>query len=152
MTAKEYLGQIGLLDARIKNLLQEKEVIRNSLIPGGAAYREQVQNSPDFDPYGTWICRMEAKEEEINRDVDLLVDLRLEVTRRINGLQDERHVQILYLRYIKLKRLRDIAEEMDYSYQYVRSMHSEALRRFEERYNKILQTSYKILQTSYTGM
>lgn len=140
MTAREYLDQIRMLDLKITNLIQEKEAIRNSLLPGGVSYREHVQCSPDTDPYGTWVVRMEEKEAEITKEIDSLADLRLEVVRRIWELNDARHTQVLYLRYVQLKKFRDIAAEMGYSPKYISNLHKLAFDEFEKRYNKMWYT------------
>lgn len=139
MTAREYLDQIRVLDARIDVLLQEKKVIRESILPGSISYRDKVQNSPDPDPYGTWVCRMEEKEAEIAREIDALYDLKLEVTRTINQLQDARYIRVLYARYVELKKFRVIADEIGYTCQYTRIIHKDALKMFEKTFNKIQQ-------------
>lgn len=137
MTAREYLDQIRVLDARIDVLLQEKKVIRESILPGSISYRDKVQNSPDPDPYGTWVCRMEEKEAEIAREIGALSDLRLEVTRRIGEMKDARYIRVLYLRHVQLEAFRKIADDMGYSPKYIRNLHKLAFREFEKRYNKM---------------
>lgn len=136
MTAREYLDQIRVLDARINNLMQEKEDIRNGILPGGTSYRERVQSSPDPDPYGTWAGKIEEKETEINREIDALVDLRIDVTRSINWLQDARYIRVLYLRHVKLMKFWDIADEMGYAYGYVQNLYKLAFKEFEKHFNK----------------
>lgn len=137
MTAREYLDQIRVLDARINNLMKEKEAISNSLLPGGVSYQEHVQSSPDPDPYSTWAVRMEDKEAEITKEINSLSNLRLEVVRRIWELNDARYTQVLYLRHVQLKKFRDIADEMGYSPKYIPNLYKLAFDEFEKRYNKM---------------
>lgn len=138
MTAREYLDQIRVLDAKIQNLIQEKETFAKGALFGGVSYRERVQSSPDPDPCASWYCTLETKEEEINREIDALYSLMTEVTRAINELQDARYIRVLYARHVELKKLRVIADEMGYAYQYTRTLHGEALKEFEKRYYKII--------------
>lgn len=140
MTAKEYLNQIYILDAKINNLLQEETDIRNRVLPGGASYQERVQSSPDPDPYSTWAGELEEKEAEVNLEIDTLVNLRLEVTRSINQLKDPRYIRVLYLRHVKLMKFWDIADEMGYAYKYIRNLHKQALKAFEKQFNKYVAT------------
>lgn len=136
MTAREYLNQIRVQDAKITRLIQEKETLRSSLLPGGMSYQEHVQSSPDLDPYGTWASRLEEKEAEINREIDRLANLRMEVSGKIWKMEDMRYSRILYLRYVQLKRFRDIAVEMGYSPKYIRNLHKSALNEFGKKCNK----------------
>ena len=136
MTAREYLDQIRVLDAQIQNLLQEVEDLRKGILPGGISYQEYVQSSPDPDPYGTWAGKVEDKETILNHEIDALVDLRIEVTQSINRMQDERHIRVLYLRYVKLMKFWDIAEDMGYAYKYIRNLHKQAFDEFEKQFNK----------------
>ena len=70
MTAREYLDQIRVLDAKITNLLQEVDDLRRGILPGGVSYKEYVQSSPDPDPYGTWAGKVEEKETILNREIE----------------------------------------------------------------------------------
>lgn len=137
MTAREYLNQIRVQDAKITRLIQEKKILRSSLLPGGMSYQEHVQNSPDMDPYGTWMSRLEEIETEINREIGRLAALRLEVAKTIWQLKNRKHTVVLFMRYVQLKSFRDIAEYMEYSQRYTCTLHRCAIEEFEKKYNKI---------------
>lgn len=132
MTAREYLNQIRVQDAKITRLIQEKETLRSSLLPGGMSYQEHVQSSPDLDPYGTWATRLEEKEAEINREIDRLADLRLEVSEKVWQLKNTKHATVLHMRHVQLKSFRDIAEYMKYSKKYIHNLYRNALEEFDE--------------------
>lgn len=42
-------------------------------------------------------------------------------------------MNILYKRYVEYKRLKTIADEMNYTYEYIRSMHGWALEEFSKK-------------------
>ena len=142
MTAREYLDQIRVLDARITNLLQEVDDLRRGILPGGVSYKEYVQSSPDPDPYGTWAGKVEEKETILNREIDALIELKIELVQSINLLQDARYIRVLYLRHVKLMKFWDIADDMGYAYNYVQILYKQAFKAFETQFNK---KNYKIL-------
>ena len=45
----------------------------------------------------------------------------------------------MYEKYVQNKKLETIAEEMSYSYQYVRELHVKALKEFAKVYSEILK-------------
>lgn len=138
MTAREYLDQIRVLDAKIQNLIQEKEAFAKGALFGGVSYRERVQSSPDPDPCASWYCTLETKEEEINRKIDELVSIRDEVIQRISELDSPRYIRLLYLRYVQLKKFREIADEMGYTKSHIHVLHKDALEAFAKKQKMIL--------------
>lgn len=142
MTAREYLDQIRVLDARITNLLQEVDDLRRGILPGGVSYKEYVQSSPDPDPYGTWAGKVEEKETILNREIDALIELKIELVQSINRLQDARYIRVLYLRHVKLMKFWDIADDMGYAYNYVQILYKQAFKAFETQFNKKTIKSY----------
>ena len=47
------------------------------------------------------------------------------------------HIKLLYLKYVKAQKLEQIADEMNYTYQYVREMHRAALKEFSQTYTNL---------------
>lgn len=136
MTAREYLDQIRILDARITNLLDNKNALWDGRLPSGISYGVHVQQSKNVDQYTDWLAKLTDLEQQINQEIDRLVDLKMDITEQINDLKDARYIQVLHLRHVDLMRYRDIASEMGYSIEHVRRLHGQALQAFERRFCK----------------
>ena len=120
MTAKEYLGQAYRLDQRINSKLEQVMSLRDLAT-------KATSTLSDVAPSGTRnVHRMEDiivkivdLENEINRDIDNLVDLKREMVSVIKAVTDPEQQTILELRYLCFKSWEQIAVDMNYSIQHV---------------------------------
>lgn len=143
MTAKNYLRQIRLLDQKISQRVEEAAELRQLAIGFHAVEikEDAVQTSPDGDKLAEAVGRYVDMEEEIDRMIDDFVDLKHKIIGEIQGLSDQRMVELLYLRYVKYMRLEEIACTMKkadgtaYSYEHIRWLHGISLRKFAESYS-----------------
>lgn len=71
-------------------------------------------------------------ERKINNMIDRMTDLRHEIIEKIQQLNDERYVQILYKRYVEFKSFELIACELKYDYKWTCRLHGYALQEFEK--------------------
>jgi len=135
MTAKEYLSQVGILNARIDRKQKQLDDIKCRITAtGGTDYAEdRVKHSLPSDPVADRIIKYVDLENEINRQIDEYIDLRNKITAEINGLEDKRYISILGMRYLEDKTLGDISMELHYTYQYTCELHGQALHAFEEK-------------------
>lgn len=127
MTAKEYLEQIGKLDALIKNKLIEVERWRDIALSittqtGG----ERVQSSGDQQKMASAVAKYVDIEKELTAAIDRFVDLRSEIISVIEQLQQEEY-ELLHLVYVQNFTLTEAADKMNYSYSWVTWMHGKAL-------------------------
>ena len=140
LTAKEYLEQVKKKDARIDNLIKDKEALRDKLYSvGGFDYsKERVQASPDQDKFGTIYALIDEKEDEITRKIDELINFKMKVTDMINDLSDERYIAVLHKKYVQFRSWEYIAIEMGYNTRYVQQLNGQALLQFYDRYHEKL--------------
>ena len=141
MTAKEYLEQVKKKDARINNLIREKENLHAKLYSIGAIQydKDKVQSSPNPDRLGVLYGEIDLKEREITKKIDELIDFRLKVTDEINELSDERYITVLYRRYIEFQTWEKIAIEMGYNTRYVQQLNGNALLQFYDLHGETLK-------------
>ena len=66
-------------------------------------------------------------QEEINRDIDRLVDLKREIMSVIKAVDDAEYQILLEKRYLCFQTWEQIAAEMNYGVRYVHCMHGKAL-------------------------
>ncbi len=129
--AREYLQRLQQLDVAINQKIEELSDLRaiSKKISSLDYSKDRVQICPQRDASFTEnVVRMIDLEYEINWEIDVFVE---------EKQQNSKHIEILYQRYVKFKRLEQIAVDMNYTYQYVRELHGQALQEFENTYTNL---------------
>ena len=141
MTAKEYLNQIRdtrqAITAELDRLRNMKEL---ALAVGTKELKaDRVQTS--------------IKNEGLEGSVGNYVDYERKILERIEDYRkfedrivdeiyamncDYKLKHVIYLRYVHLRRLEDIANQMGYTYDHIRHLHSQALEVFAKQYREKL--------------
>ena len=141
MKAKEYLSQLGLLDARINNKQQELAGVRmlSQNVQGVDYSSPKVQVSLSYDTSEKNITRCLSLEQEIEDGIKKFIALKHKIVGQINSLDNAVFIQILSLRYVEYRKLSEIADAMGYSYQHARRLHGHALQSFTDHNREVLQ-------------
>ena len=114
MTAREYLTQAKTLNARIMRQLYRRDELyalmtcrtaKLSKIPGGGRNDRPLEDA---------MAKYVLLEEEINRQIDALVDLKEEIRSVIGQLPDETEKLVLEMYYLENKSLSQIGKELGY--------------------------------------
>ena len=128
MTAREYLSQAYRLN-RLANT--KKEQIENLRTLSGkvtASYGvEQVSHSRNVASMEDTIMRIGAAQEDLNRQLNEIVRLQVEISLLIGRVQNVNYSQILTKRYLRFMTWNRIASEMGYSRRWVLEKHGQAL-------------------------
>lgn len=143
MKAKDYLLQLQRLDTVISQKIKELADLRTMSTGVGCTdySKDRVQTSLSTDaPFAKIVNRIADLNDEINQEIDTFTDEKHKIINQIQGLQDSKHIDILYKRYVEFKRLEVVAVEMCYTYQYTRELHGFALQEFERTYKNLLKT------------
>lgn len=128
MTAKEYLGQAYRLDQRINSKLQQVDSLRSLTQKITASYDgEVVSHTRNVTSLQDTIIRLMEAEEELNRQIDELVDLKMDIARLIDQVHNESFRLILEKRYLCFRQWDQIAAEMHYSRRWVLNKHDRAV-------------------------
>lgn len=142
MTAKEYLGQLRILDIKIRQRAEECE----DLYHRAAGFKaldyssDKVQTSPDPDGNMALVQKAWEMEREINRMNLELMDLQHKIIGQIHGIGDAKMSELLALKYVQFMSLEQIADVMrkgngqPYSYQHIVRLHGIALNKFGKCY------------------
>jgi len=128
MTSKEYLSQAYRIDQRINSKLEQIVSLR-------ALATKATSTLSDTPPSGTRnvhsmediIVKMVDLENEINRDIDTLVDLKRDIMDVIKKINNPEQQTLLELRYLCFKSWEQIAVEMGYSIQNAYKVHDRAI-------------------------
>lgn len=136
MTAKQYLQQLQKLDLIIKQKTEELATLRGST-NGIGTEGERVQTSSSKDPLGDGVVRMVVLEDELWDEIERFNNLKHDIIKGIQRLDNVTHIDVLYKRYVQYKPLSVIAAELNYAYQYVLNLHGMALRIYQSKYNML---------------
>ena len=129
MSAKEYLSQAMYIDQRINSKLDQVMTLRETATKATATLSDMPRSdSPNLQSMENTIVKIVDLENEINRDIDRLVDLKAEVRQLIAALENPEQQLILELRYLCFKQWSAIMEEMGISETSVYRIHGEALK------------------------
>ena len=142
MTAKEYLKQIRSLDKKIQQRIDERDTLLSKATSTGSRgmKRDVVQTSVEGDRVGGIIDRYIDMEKQITAMIDRPVNMRHKIIGQIQQMENPKHVELLYLRYVKYMRLEEIACDMvkenkePYSYEHIRKLHGYALKEFQRKF------------------
>ena len=129
MTNKEYLRQAYRLDQRISSDIEEVGLLRemaSSISAPSAA--EKVQTSRNWEaPFVRSVEKILALEDTINREIDLLVDLKEQMRDVIAAVPDTDERMVLRYRYIHSLTWEQIGQEMNADERTIRRWHGNAL-------------------------
>lgn len=133
LTAKQYLEQLKVIDTKINQKMEELSDLMTAATSTGAIdySKDRVQTSPQ-NAQENRICKYVDLDAEINREIDEFVDIKHMVTKEIQELNVDYYIKILFKVYVQYKTVKDAANEIGLSYQYVRDLHKKALKAFEE--------------------
>lgn len=136
MKAKDYLLQVVKLDRLIENKLIEIQQWK-AIATGTTAHSEgdRVQSSGSQQKMADAVCRYVAIEEEIDRYIDELVDIKREVIKTIEQLPATEY-DVLHQIYIQGKTLDDVADRYSNSYSWATTAHGRALKKVQDILDK----------------
>ena len=129
--AKEYLERIKMMDAIVDSKLEELAMLKSMVkritpvmnTTGGGAAGNQ-------DKMSETIAKIVDLQEEINRDVDMVVNLKKDANELLAKIKRPEYYQVLHKRYVLFKSFEQIAMEMKYSYRGICYVHGRALQAF----------------------
>lgn len=132
--AKEYLKQVETFDAKIQQKKIELDSLKGNAIGLGAFdySKEKVQTSASESISGK-IAKYVDFERELQEDIVRFAELKHRVINQIHSLNNPIYMKILFKKYIEYKGLKEISEELGYSYDHIRRVHGWALLDFQRK-------------------
>ena len=143
------ISQIRLLDLKISQKQEERDHLK-AMAAGNSSpvlSKDKVQTSGSGDKMARTVDKYIDLEKEIEKMISQYVDMRDHIIDQIHSLGDSKYVELLYLKYVGRRenggkihyfRLEEIAcvmkksNGLPYSYEHIRMLHGEALKRFAE--------------------
>lgn len=142
MTAKEYLSEVQRVKIIIEQKREKIKEYRNTVTSLQSVRFDVVKvqgGKNHIDRIGGTVSKIVDLETEVENDILNLVNFQDEITKQIQEMKNPNYIRLLYKRYIEGKKFLTIAEEMNYTDQYIREMHGKALKAFETANKEILQ-------------
>jgi len=128
MNTKTYLSQARYLDMRIKSKLQQIDSLNELATNCSSVLTGMPRNpSPSTSCMADAICKIIDLQNEINRDIDTLVDLKKEIMGVIKAVVNPEHQTLLEKRYLCFLSWEKIAVDMGYDLRYTHKLHIRAL-------------------------
>lgn len=122
MDAKRYLEQLGRYEKKIRRKKAELDNWREMATSMGISYEERVQTSPK-DKISAIVTNIVDAEADLNNTIQVYSAMRKRIVDTIDRIDNPLEYDIAYKHYVELKSLKEIAYEMDRSYDYVRHLH-----------------------------
>lgn len=109
---KEYLEKYRYINRKIEICKNEIEQIK-TLITGITSIRydiEKIQKTKSIDPpFSKYVLKLVSLEEEIHKDLDELIEIRIKLKNKIALCNDEKKQLLLHYRYIEGLSWKEIA-------------------------------------------
>lgn len=130
MRATRYLMQVRRLDARINNKLAEKQRIMDLVTGVSPSLSGMPRPTGNHDKIGDAVARLTEVEDEINRTIDRLIDVRAEVVSLLETLPTDEY-NVLHQYYVQGLTVEVIAEGMARTERQVYRIKARALKRVQ---------------------
>ncbi|WP_314353536.1 DUF1492 domain-containing protein [uncultured Granulicatella sp.] len=133
MNVKDYLEQAKYLDMRINSKVEQLSTL-NDLATKCTVTLSDMPRNPNkgTSSMEDTIIKIIGLQEEINRDIDNLVDLKREIMEVIKKVENVEYQTILENRYLSFMSWEKIAVEMKYSIQQIYRLRDKAQKEVEK--------------------
>ena len=133
MIAKEYLSGAWYIERQVQSKLEQIEALKSLACRVTAGMgNEPVSRTRNVTSMQDTIVRILEAEDELNRRIDELVGMKLEIMRVIDRVQDITQRLILEKRYLSFRSWEQIAVDMCYTVRWTLMRHEEALAAVQE--------------------
>lgn len=135
MNPKDYLNRLECMAVGIQHKEEMIAELREKMfsISSPVTDVEKISGTvTDYDKTGTKIAQLSELYTSLNDSINSYYVARNEIIDEIVSLPNPVHVQFLILRYVSFMSLKDISEQMNYSYERIRHLHAEALESFKK--------------------
>ena len=130
MKVETYLKQGIMLDQRINYQLKKLAELRENAcsIPAVMPKGGKVQTSLEEDaPFVRALMRMEEQEERINREIELLVELKEQIREVIGQVEDDNLRMVLAFKYLEGMSFEEIGDVLHANKSTVYRWHKQAV-------------------------
>lgn len=124
---KEYLDQAFYIDRQINIDIEKMEAMRASLYQQSAKYDKTGSQTVNDNSREKALCKVIDYEKKLNKEIDELVDKKLEIEKIIKALSDEKLREVLTRRYLLFQKFERISIEMHLELRWIYRLHKKGL-------------------------
>lgn len=128
---KEYLLQYRASLAHEKTLEEQIDQLRSAYASPSSQPLDGMPHASDPHDLSGYAARCDELLDELMRCRMRTIELRREITRRIESMDNQTEITLLHLRYIQGYRFEEIAERLGYAWRWTLELHGRALRHFK---------------------
>lgn len=129
MTARQWLGRARSIDSEIKALIATHDKTLALLTKVTQSYSaDPVSASKDPHKFD----KLAELNDTINAKIDMLVDVKQEITDAIYQLEDGRYRAILQMYYVNGLTLEEVAAQMHYTWRWTTKLKKRAVAEIEK--------------------
>ena len=133
MDAKEFLSGAFRMDQQVQSKLEQIEALRSLAEKMTIRItRDPVSRTPDPSGMENTVIRILEAEEELNRRIDALVEMKMRIGRVIEQVRDPTLRLILEKRYLLFERWDEISIDLDFTQRWTLMKHQDALDAVQE--------------------
>ena len=133
MDAKEFLSGAFRMDQQVQSKLEQIEALRSLAEKMTIRItRDPVSRTPDPSGMENTVIRILEAEEELNRRIDALVEMKMRIGRVIEQVRDPTLRLILEKRYLLFQRWDEISIDLDFTQRWTLMKHQDALDAVQE--------------------
>ena len=128
MTAKDYLSQAYRIDQRINSKIEQVQSLRDiSTKVSATLTHAPPSGSRNVHRMEDVIVKMVDLEDDINKDLNRLIDLKREIVTVIKCVESLELQTLLEQRYLCFRTWEQIAVELNYNLRWIHRLHKKAL-------------------------
>ncbi len=128
MDAKEFLSGAFRMDQQVQSKLEQIEALRSLAEKMTIRItRDPVSRTPDPSGMENTVIRILEAEEELNRRIDALVEMKMRIGQVIEQVRDPTLQLILEKRYLLFQRWDEISIDLDFTQRWTLMKHQDAL-------------------------
>ena len=130
--SKSYLLQISKIKTRLNAKIKQLDELHNFKSISGINYDKPFSKNKNIsDQISNVVVKLTDLEIEIKSDIYDYTVLKDKIIDEIYNISDISSMNLLMMRYVDMMSLEKIAVELNFSYHYVRHLHSVALKKFK---------------------
>ena len=139
MTAKKYLSELQVINTKIEQLQEQRQMYLDMATSITAPVNPvKVQTNRISDLMGDKTSKAVDLGKKIDEEINNLWNKQQEVVKEIQSLHNVDYIRILFKVYVQFKTIKQASFEMKKSYSYTVELHKKALAAFEAAYSYIL--------------
>lgn len=137
MGAKHYLERFEIYEKRIerdKEELARLRALASTPSIAGEIQEDKIQTSMNLHRWEDNVVNMNELNNRIAAQINSYIVQRELAKKQIESLDNELYSTVLHEYYLNGKSLKKIANAKGYTHQYIRRVHMEALKAFDNKY------------------